>query len=153
MSTDNFSKVLVIVPCGKRKIWEKHPSINVVRAKDAYISNYFRLCRSYAERFAGQWFILSGKHGIIEPDSLLSSGYNVRLNASNAFEGKVKEQLRHIVSKGFTEIVSLCGKEYSDFLNSVLASFDLVVQMPLRGLRIGERQRQLKKCLKLNQPL
>jgi len=40
---------LVIVPCGKRTIWDKHPDQGPTRADDAYTGTPFKLNRRYAE--------------------------------------------------------------------------------------------------------
>lgn len=150
---NNLNKVLVIVTCAKKKIWSKNPSIQSIAAKDAYISNYFKLCRLYAERFSHRWLILSGKYGIIEPDFILHSDYNMKLIASDDFKNIVKEQLRPIIAEGFTNIISLCGKLYSDFLMDALINFNLTIYTPLQGMKIGSRQKRLKICLKNNIPL
>lgn len=149
---DNSNKMLIIVPCGKKKIWDINSIVGKVKAKDAYISNYFKLCKQYAERFADKWVILSGKYGIIEPDFVITANYDTRLFVSKKFENKVKRQLRSII-KNISQVISLCGNYYSFFLKDVLYRFDLPIYVPLQGLKIGERQKVLKKCLKENKPL
>jgi hypothetical protein len=149
----NSSKVLIIIPCGKSKIWAKNPNAGPVRAKDAYTSNYFKLCRLYAERFSDRWLIISGKYGVISPDFLLKTNYNKKLNISKTFRIKVSKQIAPTISKGFKKIVSLCGQEYSPFLQDVFTSWGLEIYRPLQGLRIGVRQKTLKKCLIRNRPL
>lgn len=153
MSIVNSNKTLVIVPCGKKKIWAINPSVHAVKAKDAYISNYFKLCKLYAERFSDKWVILSGKYGIIEPDFILHNDYNIRLHHSDKFKNKVKEQLKPIISNGFTQIVSLCGNYYSCFLRDVFMYFNLKVETPLQGMKIGYRQKRLKICLESGESL
>ncbi len=149
----NYNKTLIIIPCGKKKIWAKDKSIKDVKAEDAYISNYFKLCKLYAQRFSDKWVILSGKYGIIEPDFILDGDYNIKLNASEDFKNKVREQLKPLLSEGFTHIVSLCGDYYTCFLKDVIINFGLTVYAPLQGMKIGSRQRQLKICLERNEPL
>ena len=148
----NFNKTLIIVPCGKKKVWDINPTAGKIKAKDAYISNYFKLCKQYAERFADEWVILSGKYGIIEPDSIISGNYDTKLFVSKKFEDKVKRQLQFVV-KNISQVISLCGNYYSLFLKDVLYRFDLPIYVPLQGSKIGERQKLLKKCLKENKPL
>ena len=149
----NLNKVLVIVPCAKKKIWSKNSSVKSIAAKDAYISNYFKLCKLYSERFSDKWLILSGKYGIIEPDFILHGDYNMKLISSNEFKNMVNEQLRNIISEGFTKIISLCGKRYTQFLENVFSSCDLKIYAPLEGLTIGVRQEKIKRCLKENHSL
>ena len=148
----NSNKTLLIIPCGKKKIWDVKPSLKSVTAKDAYISTYFRLCRSYSERFADKWFILSGKYGIIVPDFIINN-YNQRLSFSNEFKAKIKDQLNPLILKGTKSIISLCGRNYTQFLANVIRSFGLRVYAPLDGLKIGVRQKLLKECINNNNPL
>jgi hypothetical protein len=44
--------VLVIVPCGQAKIWDRHPQLGSVSARDAYTGPPFKVNRQYAEQFA-----------------------------------------------------------------------------------------------------
>jgi len=41
---------LVIVPCGRSKIWDKNPDAGPTVAKDAYAGSPFKVNRRYAER-------------------------------------------------------------------------------------------------------
>jgi len=148
----NFNKILIIIPCGKKKIWAKDSSIRGVKAKDAYISNYFKLCKLYAERFSDKWLILSGKYGIIEPDFVIDNDYDTKLNASKEFQDKVRKQLMPIIRESFTRVISLCGNDYSCFLKDILKPFGFIVETPFEKMKIGERQKQLKKCLERNKP-
>jgi hypothetical protein len=54
---------MVIVPCGKRKIWDKHPDQGPTHAAEAYTGAPLRLNRRYAERFGDRWVVLSAKYG------------------------------------------------------------------------------------------
>jgi hypothetical protein len=145
--------VLIIIPCGKSKIWAKNPNAGPVKAKDAYTSNYFNLCRLYAEKFSDKWLILSGKYGAISPYFLLKRNYDKKLVTSRTFRIKVSKQIAALISKRFNKIVSLCGQEYSAFLQEIFESSGLEVYVPLQGFRIGARQKALKKCLMRNRPL
>ncbi|HNS79734.1 MAG TPA: hypothetical protein PKM17_13890, partial [Syntrophorhabdus sp.] len=51
-------ETLCIVPCGKRKIWDKNPNAGFVKAKDVYIGHFSIKCKEYAEKFyANSWCI------------------------------------------------------------------------------------------------
>ncbi len=67
---------LVVVSCGKEKIWDRHPHVGPTQARNAYTSSVFRAGRRYAERFADQWVILSAKYGLIEPEFSIPENYN-----------------------------------------------------------------------------
>ena len=143
----NFGKTLIIVPCGKKKIWDENPSTGRTHARYAYTSNYFKLCMQYAEKFSDVWVIFSGKYGIIEPDFLMDSNYNIRVKATDEFRNKIKEQLKPFISAEFSSFVSLCGEDYSQILKDVIAPFGIKLQTPFKGLRIGMRQRRIKASL------
>jgi hypothetical protein len=64
-------KLLVIVPYGQSKAWDKHPELKGVKASEAYIGVPFRINKAFAEKFADKWIVLSAKHGFIEPDFII----------------------------------------------------------------------------------
>ena len=148
----NFAKRLIIVPCGKKKIWDKNPSVGRTPARYAYTSNYFKLCVQYAEKFSDEWVIFSGKYGLIEPNFLMDSNYNIRVKSTDEFINKIKEQLKPFISAGFSSFVSLCGKDYSQILKDVIAPFGIKLQTPFNGLRIGMRQRRIRASLENDTP-
>jgi hypothetical protein len=88
----NWTDTALVIQCGKSKIWGRNPKAKRVKAKDAYLSNYFCLCRRYAEKAAGKWFILSGKYGLIDPNFTLRGQYDHRLRRSQKFLRKVTVQ-------------------------------------------------------------
>lgn len=55
-----------LVACVAKKLDRPAP------ARDLYISAWFRKARAYVERQGRQWFILSAKHGLIDPDDVIS---------------------------------------------------------------------------------
>jgi hypothetical protein len=67
---------LVVVSCGKEKIWKRRPHLGPTPARDAYTSSKFKASRRYADRFAERWLILSAKYGLIEPEFLIPENYN-----------------------------------------------------------------------------
>ena len=60
-------KSLVIIPCGKSKIWDTEPDVRDVAARFVYTSSYFKINKEYAEKFGSNWLILSAKYGLISP--------------------------------------------------------------------------------------
>ena len=151
---EGLNKVLVIVPCGKRKIWSKQPNVTKVAAKDAYISQYFRLCKRYAEKFSDKWVIFSGKYGIIEPDMSIEN-YDSKLTygkTKREFHQKIKEQLEELLIE-YKIVVSLCGKDYSKILEDMIDHHKVKLYAPLSGQKIGIRMKKLKECIENNIPL
>ena len=70
-------RTLVVVPCGQSKIWDRHPGIGAVAAREAYTGAPFVVNRAYAERYADAWVILSAKYGFLSPNDLVDGPYNV----------------------------------------------------------------------------
>jgi hypothetical protein len=77
--------LLVIISCGRAKIWDKQPNLGAVQAKDAYSSPIFKAGRRYAEHFAEKWVILSAKYGFLEADQLIES-YNLSFYEPDAVQ-------------------------------------------------------------------
>jgi hypothetical protein len=63
-----MADVLVIVPCGQRKVWDDDPQQGKVPAREAYTGAPFKVNRPYAERRGDRRVILSAKYGFIPPD-------------------------------------------------------------------------------------
>jgi hypothetical protein len=64
--------LLVIVPCGRSKIWDREPDRGSVAAAEAYTGTPFRLNRQYAERFGDAWVVLSAKDGFTTLEFLVA---------------------------------------------------------------------------------
>jgi phage gp16-like protein len=128
-----------LVGCGKAKLSHAAP------AKDLYTSTLFRLAREYAEETCDRWFILSAKHGLVDPDSVLEPyelpmaalGRLVPGSPRDRWSVKVVAQLRAL---GLTlhQFVLLAGSDYGDGLRGLL------MEEPLDGMQIGERMHWLK---------
>jgi hypothetical protein len=73
----SFNRVLVAVPCGRSKIWDREPHHSSVTAAEAYTGTPFRLNRQYAERFGDAWVVLSAKYGFIAPTFIIPEPYEV----------------------------------------------------------------------------
>lgn len=65
----------ILIPCGNAKLAHAAP------ARDLYTGSLFRLARRFAEA-RGPWWILSAKHGLVHPDTVLEP-YNVTLQGPN----------------------------------------------------------------------
>ncbi len=55
--TDSGAPVLVVVPCGRSKIWDRNPDLGPI-ATEAYTWTPFRLNRQYAECFGAAWVVV-----------------------------------------------------------------------------------------------
>ena len=72
-------RTIALVACASSK--QEHPA----QAADSYVSDLFRKSHSYAERHAETWFVLSAKHGLIEPTTEIEP-YEMTLNTMRAVE-------------------------------------------------------------------
>ena len=57
------ANLLVIVPCGREKTWDKVAETGPTQAGDAYLGTPFVVNKSFAEQFGDAWMILSAKYG------------------------------------------------------------------------------------------
>jgi len=147
--------VLVIVSCGRKKIWDRHPTMGPVQAKDAYIGPPFKINKRYAEKFADRWIILSAKYGFIDPDFVIPENYNVtfkdpRTNPISV--GKLIEQIREKGLDKFDKIIILGGKDYANIVRKAFEKFNVKIIAPTLGLRLGEAMSKVKKAVKNNSP-
>ena len=111
-------------------------------AKDLYRSNWFIKARAYAEGVSSQWFILSAKYGLVQPDDVILP-YEQTLNRMAISD---RRNWAHVVQKQMDQrmpnavlIIVLAGERYREFLMDYLRHRALTVEVPMAGLRIGEQ--------------
>jgi hypothetical protein len=141
----NLEGTLIVVSCGKAKIWDRAPEIGAVPARDAYASALFKLCRGYAERKRCEWVILSAKYGFLDPAQLITN-YNVAFGKSR--EAISTDELRRQWVERFTHVrrvVSLASKAYDARLISATGE-DVTLETPLKGLGLFQRMAWLKRA-------
>jgi len=112
------------------------------RAKDLYLSDWFKKARLYVEHSGCPWFILSAEHGLVDPESVVAP-YEKTLNHMGVRErrewaAKVVGQMGNVLPQT-DSIVVLAGARYREFLMDYLGSRTRQVLVPLEGLRIGEQ--------------
>ncbi len=113
----NMKKVLVVVPCGARKIWDIYPDYGPCRARDAYQGSLFKVCKRFAEKFGDRWVILSAKYGFIDPDFIIPGNYDVTFNRPSTNPVGVDVLRRQANEMGlldFDVIVVLGGRHYAE---------------------------------------
>lgn len=145
--------VLVIVPCGQAKIWDKRPEIVHVQACDAYTGPPFKVNRQYAEHFAEQWIILSAKYGFIAPDYEIPGPYNVTFKKKATQPVPVNTLQEQITLKGlysFEKIIGLGGKDYRERILDAFSPWPVKVFFPFAGLRLGDSMSATNKAVELN---
>lgn len=147
--------VLIVVPCGQRKIWDKHPRHGPARAEDAYTGAPFKLNRVYAERFGDVWIVLSAKYGFIAPDFQIPEPYDVAFTkpktspiAVGALQQQVEDQQLH----RYSVIVGLGGAAYRNAIAEAFAPFPVRLAYPFAGLPIGKMMQATKRATTTGNP-
>lgn len=129
---------LVLAQCTKAKRDEKAP------AADLYDeSNYFRCQRAYA-RTADKWAIQSAEHQLLWPHEMVYPYDTTPADIDDVdyWAYSIADEIEFAVSTDWI-VEILGGAKYADPLTPELESRGFEVHEPLRGQRIGERQRWL----------
>lgn len=136
------------VPCAKTKLAYEAP------AKDLYVSRTFKRMRHYCELKGDPWYILSAKHGLVHPDTMLKP-YERTLNGMpkaecRAWARMVRRQIETTRFGGATELELLCGASYRDPLMPFLRMCFAPIRTPMKGMAqgvqykwLGERIREM----------
>jgi DGQHR domain-containing protein len=108
-------------------------------ARELYASPLFRLASRFCSATCDRWFVLSARHGLVDPDQVIAP-YDVSLSGLNrgdrqAWADLVVEQLwrRGLLGSGHRFLLH-AGADYADLLAARLGA-----EQPLRGLAIGQR--------------
>jgi hypothetical protein len=131
---DSGSGVLVIVPCGRVKIWDKDPDHGPAAAKDAYTGILFRLNRAYAERYGNDWVILSAKYGFISPNFVIPESYEVTFNRRRSSPITSRELRRQVKPLDrYSVVVGLGRSGLSRCDHGCIRRFPHTLSVSLRG--------------------
>lgn len=113
--------------------------------KDLYTSDYFGKMRSYAEQYHDEWWILSAKHGLLDPDGEPIAPYDETLSGASVdkkreWANRVAEQLdeQGLLSSDVT-LVLHAGKDYYQEVLPLIENSGSTIETPTEGLAIGEK--------------
>jgi hypothetical protein len=141
-------KLLVIVPCGRAKIWSKHPEAGPTAAADAYIGAPFTVNREYALRAGGNWVILSAKCGFLDPTDVISGPYETtfkRPSTNPIGMAALREQVQRMGLDRYGEVIGLGGKEYRAAIKAAFDGMAVNLTFPFAGLPIGKAMSATKR--------
>lgn len=135
---------IALVSCVKKKQCTPMP------ARYLYCSDWFRKASAYAMCIADEWYILSAKYGLVEPDRVIAP-YDVTLNRMSAAERRawavrVWDELKEKLKPG-DKVVILAGIKYRERLINPIQAMGCSIEIPMAGLRIGEQLSWLKQKL------
>ncbi|KLA35149.1 DUF6884 domain-containing protein [Bacillus cereus] len=143
-------KRLCIIPCGKKKIWDKHSDYGPMEAKDVYISPFGKACQAYATMFFENWVILSAKHGFLRPSDIVLENYDFAFDSKSDEVISIEQLQKQMVDKSllqFDEIVLLAGKKHKKVVTKLYP--EEMITYPLEGCKgIGYMLQRLKEAVK-----
>lgn len=117
--------VLHLVSCVSVKLDRAAP------ARDLYCSQWFKFARSIVD--GEPWAILSAKHGLIWPDTVIEPYDETLIGKSRderaVWAARVLAAMPHAV-----RYVIWAGRRYAEFLVDPLSA-----ELPLRGMGIGQQ--------------
>jgi len=134
-----MSREVALVSCVKSK--RDKPAT----PKNLYTSPYFEKMSSFAEQHHDDWWILSAKHVLLNPNDDPIEPYDETLSGARVAEKRkwskrVAEQLddEGLLSGDHT-LVLHAGRDYYDELLPLLKETSVTIERPVEGLAIGER--------------
>ncbi|WP_430786331.1 DUF6884 domain-containing protein [Virgibacillus flavescens] len=147
---------LSIIPCGKKKVWDKFPAHGPASTMDTYIGTFHTLCRRYAMEFSNQWVVLSAKHGFLLPEDIVEENYDVTFNQKSNEIITFDQLWSQVVEKGlnqFDELVILTGKKYKKVIDGNFEK-KITMKYPLADYSgMGYMQQALKSSVEKGIPL
>jgi hypothetical protein len=147
----NMTKqTLVVVPCGKGKIWDRDQRRGPTAARHAYVGAPFKVNRECAERFAERWVILSAKYGFVDPDFIIPGPYNVTFKDRSTRPVSIdtlRQQARGMGLDGFPRVVGLGGREYREAVAEVFRACVGELHFPFAGLAQGKAMSAVKRAV------
>lgn len=127
---------VTLIQCAESKYNTKSKARNLYEK-----SAYYRAMRRWAQARNDPWYILSAKHGLLHPDTIIEPYDNRGLTTNQAIE--ISSELN---SKGFTVVHITAGRDYTNPLVPELEYHGIDVVNHYAGCRIGERRRKLQQA-------
>ena len=128
-----------LVSCTKSK--QDEPA----KPADLYLeSAFFRKARAYIEANHDQWYVLSEKHHLLEPDGPPIESCEETLSGASTDKKRewAETVFNQLESSGFlsngSHLVFHAGRDYYDELVPLLEETPVTVEIPTEGLRYGE---------------
>jgi len=133
-------KIIALVGCVKSKQAGRH------EARDLYDSALFKYSRSYAEANSDMWFILSAKHGLVNPTDSIDSYEDTLIGkspmAKQEWARRVHQKLKDLgLDDPENTVLWLAGKDCKQPLAYMIACRQ---RDPLDGLMQAPRIAWLK---------
>jgi hypothetical protein len=134
---------IVLVGCAA------HKRCTAGTAADLYMSQLFRSARAWAERHGDAWYILSARHGLLAPETLVEP-YEQHIASLDRAQRRgwarqVADRLQQLHPGIFgCQVTVLAGRLYVEPLQDI---FGELLELPLAGRAIGQRLAWFKREL------
>jgi len=119
-------------------------------AQEMYLpSQLFKKASYYIkQQNYNNWFILSAKYGLLNPSDLIES-YDLTLNNMKSIEVKKWSQkvFNQLINYDIYEIDFYAGEKYRKYLISLLEQRNIICNIPLKGLGIGQQLKFYKEAI------
>jgi hypothetical protein len=140
---------LCIIPCGKKKIWDRVPEAGARQAQEVYIGTFGKACQAYAAQFFDVWVILSAKHGFLFPDDIVPENYDLSFDSGSSQVISIDSLKKQTVEKEldkYDEITVLGGKKHRKVVEQLYNPGSL--KYPLRDCKgIGYMVQKLNRAV------
>jgi hypothetical protein len=150
------ARTLVIVPCGRAKIWAKHADAGPTSASEAYIGAPFKVNRAYAKEFGDAWVILSAKYGFLSPIDLIPGDYNVTFKQRSTHPISTDELRRQVADQqlaNFARVIALGGRDYRGRIEDAFSGSSVDLLFPFSGMTLGVSLGAAKRAVVSGRPL
>lgn len=117
------------------------------KAKDLYISPWFKKAVAYSQIQPSPWYILSAKYGLVHPDDVIEP-YEKTLNKMGVHDRRlwanaVLKELS-LQCPMLESVIFLAGVKYREYLIPILSKRGINTEIPMFGLRSGKQLQWLK---------
>ena len=141
-TADGKAETVCLIACTSRK------GLYPTAAEFIYKSPLFAAGRSYAERRADKWFILSAKHGLLFPTDVIAP-YDESLHQEDdagreRWALKVNSQMKLRIGAR-SKVIFLAGAAYRSHLEPLLLAQGHATAAPMSSLGIGSQVAWLQK--------
>jgi len=131
-----LEKTIVLVGCSKQK-----STVRCTAREMYWPSQLFRKSYTYATKLSQTIFILSALHGLLKPDQIIEPYNEVLMHSKMKYwaervHGSLTRDIRYKVAE---KVVILAGKKYYHHLAKMVEGDGKNVELPLKGMGIGER--------------
>jgi len=140
-------KRIALISCSATKGFRAAPAEQLYAASDLFAKS-----KAYAEQIGARWFILSAKHGLVDPKRVVEP-YDVTMRdltvrEKNLWTANVLDALasRELADKQ-THVTILADVLYRELIEQPLRRCGCTVETPLANLAIGKQKAWLKAAI------